>query len=587
MIDPELQTVSSLLKEECQFVVPDYQRPYSWTNEEVGELIEDVSDYVGREHGLYLGSIIIDVSGKKRRRIDIVDGQQRLTTLFLMLIACRDHARSIGALDRAHATQQKITLTDELENKSIGMKLVASPTIRPLFEYMADSGWQGDFPQSLGKLAVRKLRPVYEAFRDRLKPLNAAKLHALQSTIYSTQLMRINIDSADEAFSIFERTNARGMDLEVADLLKNFLHQKKIKSIREDWPSIVKNASHSMLRMLKAFYVSYRGYVQKADLYKCLKNFSEEMGGAEIFLRRLLEFSEYYAYLRLLSTNPEETKEYFESIGLTGIAKHQDRFVEVHQCLQALGQFKVVQAQPVIFAAILCINRLKLQKDSETAKTFVRLLRALESYHFVNTYVCSHIGNEIEHVYADTCKGFRSAAKFGMAVDKLIATLRNKRAPLSEFRESFIQIEYSEKGTGKLSYIFDRHNNLGRKVGERRQIFYPDATMFRRHYNVEHIEPQNPQIVKGVSNPLPSSRINNIGNLTVLTTQLNSLLGNKPAEEKFALMKDGLAKRIVELPSLVLMTEIYGTDPFMWNDSVIERRAQQLAELSYQKVWPL
>jgi hypothetical protein len=395
MIDPELQSVSTLLKEECQFNVPDYQRTYAWTNDEVSELIEDITDYVGKEQGLYLGTIILDVSGRKQKRIDIVDGQQRLTTLFLMLIACRDHAKAIGAVERALATQQKITLVDELENKSLGMKLLASLSIRPLFEYMADSKWEGDFPAELGKIAVRKIKPVYEAFRNRLKNLDQTQLHALQASIYATQLMRINIDSPDEAFSIFERTNARGMDLEVADLLKNFLHQKKLTSIREDWVVIVRNASHSMLRMLKSFYISYQGYVQKAELYKNLKKFSDEMGGPETFLKRLLAFSEYYAYLRTLSPNSEETKKYFDAIGFTNIAKHQDRFVEVHDALVALGHFKVVQVQPVIFAAILCIERLKLQKDSESAKAFVRLLKTLEAYHFINTYVCSHIGNEV------------------------------------------------------------------------------------------------------------------------------------------------------------------------------------------------
>ncbi|MEO6801664.1 MAG: HNH endonuclease family protein, partial [Granulicella sp.] len=289
--------------------------------------------------------------------------------------------------------------------------------------------------------------------------------------------------------------------------------------------------------------------------------------------------------MRMISTNPEETKKYFESIGLPALAKHQDRFVEAHETLLALKQFNVLQAHPVIFAAILCIRRLKLQKDSETARSFVRLLKGLESYHFINTYVCSHIGNEVEHLYADSCKAFGSAAKFGLAVDKLVSELRKKRAPLNEFRENFVQIEYSEKNTGKLSYIFDRHNNYGRKVGERKAIFYPDVNMFRRHYNVEHIEPQNPP--QSLDTSVPSARLNNIGNLTILTTQLNSSLGNKSAKEKFTLMKGPLAKRIAELPALVSMNEKYGNDTMIWNDLIIESRARDLAEFSYQKVWPL
>jgi len=69
--------------------------------------------------------------------------------------------------------------------------------------------------------------------------------------------------------------------------------------------------------------------------------------------------------------------------------------------------------------------------------------------------------------------------------------------------------------------------------------------------------------------------------------QLNSELGNKSAEDKFALMRGKLAKRITEFPALVSMVEKYDADPFLWDDKVIGARALELAEQSYQKVWPL
>ncbi len=584
MITPELQAISRLLNEDCYFVVPEYQRGYQWTNEEVSELIDDVWSYVGKDQSLYLGTIILDTSARKKKKIAVVDGQQRLTTILLLLIACREQARLLNATDRIHAIQRKISFTDELDNSVLGMRLVVSPTIKGLFDHMASAQWNGDFPDYLGKLAIRRLKPVYQAFKDKLKALDQKQLAELQAAIYRTQVMRIDIDTPDEAFSIFERTNARGMDLEVADLLKNFLYQRKLKTVREDWQEIVKNSAHSMLRMLKAFYVAYRGYVQKATLYKNLKKWSEEIG-PDLLLQRLKTFSIYYAFMRNISTNTEETKIFFESISLTCISKHQDRFTEVHEALSALKQFNVIQAHPVIYAAILCMQRLHLQKDGEAAKQFTRLVKGLESFHYVNTYTCSRIGNEVEQMYADVSAAFGKASKFSMGVERVLSELRKRRASLEEFRESFVQIEYSVgKATGKIAYIFDRLNNYGRKVGEKKAIFYPDSTMFRKQFNVEHIEPQKPKV--GAEVFVSASHLNNVGNLTVLTTQLNSLLGNKPAMEKFKIMEQNPSK-IAELPSLPRMLKQYGAEDFRWDDTVVEKRAKDLADEAYQKVWTI
>jgi uncharacterized protein with ParB-like and HNH nuclease domain len=62
--------------------------------------------------------------------------------------------------------------------------------------------------------------------------------------------MRIDIDAKEEAFSIFERTNARGLDLEVADLMKNYLYQTTGPAVGDTWNKIRANSGHAMLRML-------------------------------------------------------------------------------------------------------------------------------------------------------------------------------------------------------------------------------------------------------------------------------------------------------------------------------------------------
>ncbi|HZY62695.1 MAG TPA: DUF262 domain-containing protein [Edaphobacter sp.] len=214
MIKPDLKPLLDLLNGDFQLIVPSYQRPYAWKSEEVSELLEDLQGYVGKSQGLYLGSIILDVSREDDKKVEIVDGQQRLTTLFLLLIACRDHARSISAMQQAEKTQSRITFTGAILNETIGMKLVASDSIRNIFECMASSDWDGKFPEHGHKLQVRKLKPLYSSFRKHLSRMDASQLAQFQSAILAIRVMRIDIDAKEEAFSIFERTNARGLDLE-------------------------------------------------------------------------------------------------------------------------------------------------------------------------------------------------------------------------------------------------------------------------------------------------------------------------------------------------------------------------------------
>src|SRR5690348_10800366 len=95
MIHPIPCTIGDLLTKPYTFEIPRYQRDYSWQREEVGELIGDL---LGSENSLYLGTMIFDASDNSRTgSVAVVDGQQRFTTILLMLIACRSAARRLNA----------------------------------------------------------------------------------------------------------------------------------------------------------------------------------------------------------------------------------------------------------------------------------------------------------------------------------------------------------------------------------------------------------------------------------------------------------------------------------------------------------
>src|SRR6267154_6355496 len=111
MIQPKLSTIGEILAIPKPFSVPKYQRGFAWGKGEAEDLISDLLESRGRR-GLFLGTLIFNISDHIHEGVTVVDGQQRLTAIFLLLIACRQLAKRLGAAGVAQETQKRITITD-------------------------------------------------------------------------------------------------------------------------------------------------------------------------------------------------------------------------------------------------------------------------------------------------------------------------------------------------------------------------------------------------------------------------------------------------------------------------------------------
>lgn len=156
MIQPRSTTIGEILTLSKHFHVPPYQRSYAWEPTEADEFLQDLETESQAGRGLFLGTLIFNVAEELRDKIMIVDGQQRLTTIFLLLIVCRMLAKKLKAEGIAQETQKRITVTDPTTGKSKGPLLVASESISAVFNNMAASEWDGEMPQKLGNRTVRR-----------------------------------------------------------------------------------------------------------------------------------------------------------------------------------------------------------------------------------------------------------------------------------------------------------------------------------------------------------------------------------------------------------------------------------------------
>jgi uncharacterized protein with ParB-like and HNH nuclease domain len=237
MWQPTIRTIGDILRESInQYAIPPFQRAYKWGEEEAIELVEDLKSFpeAGEEY-LFLGNFILEKP--KDGNIFIIDGQQRLTTIILLLVACRERAKKLNLEGLATKIQEKLAVTNQYRSSGdLRVRLIASKSIRDIFDVMTKSGWNGKFPSSPFKRQVNKLKPVYDYFFGEVPKLKTeAALGDFVMAIDLSYVVQITIEKRTEALNIFERTNARGRDLDVADLLKNYLFAEEVKGVEERW----------------------------------------------------------------------------------------------------------------------------------------------------------------------------------------------------------------------------------------------------------------------------------------------------------------------------------------------------------------
>lgn len=585
MINPNPAKIEDILNSSIRFEVPRYQREYKWGRSEAVEFIEDLKGYAESDKGsLFLGTVIFDVSEEENKLYRVVDGQQRLTTIIVLLIACRNVAKKINAVSLANLIQTKISFTDPTTAESLGCRLIASDSIRDVLEYIVKYEWDGEFPVKIGskqvKRQVNRLKPIYDYFTSETKDFDQPTLSKFLRAVYNTYAVRIDIQDDMEAFSIFERTNARGIDLEASDLLKNYLFSQGVDGIEDAWARIISNSDGTALRMLKYFYVSKKGYITKSDLYKNLKSYGAEIGPKNLAIE-LESFSVFYSMIR--SSNSEEVREYLGEIGCDSISTDKHKHDQLYAAVEGLRLFKISQAYPVIYSAISCFVNNKLGSNNKLSKRLVELFELMEKYHFINNAVCERIGNEVEKLYADFCKKYSISGDFENTTKEFFAALIGQLASKEEFVSRFVDIGYSADNVGLISYIFDRINNFQLSPGSRVRIFNPDQKLLRKNHSIEHFYPQNPSNLP----LLPTDVVNNIGNLMAICFTTNSRLGNLSPVMKMEKLTGELEIEVQNLKYVKDFISTYKDVVSNWGETEISERAKSIAELAYDDIWRL
>ena len=292
--------IGCLLECKTQIIVPDYQRDYVWKEDESQEFLEDVREQ--KDKALFIGSIILQEDPINKALI-IIDGQQRITTILTLLIALRVFTKqNFDDESLVYDIQRYISFS--VDKQDIKPRLKTSGKIEKSFERMCQPDWNGEYTKEMGrKVNWNRIGKSYEFFYRELerRKYDGQKIRDLLKKIKEVDYIHITVhENLDDTIATFERVNAKGRHLEEYELVKAYLFSKDEISdqIKSDWEEIEKYSEESSISfkdMLLHFYLSKRGYIKSADIYKKLK--VEVENNPQQFIDELKNFLDFILLL--------------------------------------------------------------------------------------------------------------------------------------------------------------------------------------------------------------------------------------------------------------------------------------------------
>lgn len=548
------------------YKIPRFQRPYLWEKEQVEDFWNDT--IAGTETDYFIGSMVVYKSGDA---YGVVDGQQRMTTIAMILAAIRNALSEQREDNLAHGIHLLIERKD-INNKS--QFVLQTESSYPYFqEYIQKFGKPDDTIepgdeemrlQAAFSIVTGLVRDSINAINND-KTINAAKrpvaiqrrLVRIRDIILNLKLIFVELDNEDDAYIIFETLNTRGKDLSASDLVKNHLTRllkpgnANVDLPKDKWNKIVSTLEESeedlkINSFLHHFWLSRYDYTTEKKLFKSIRS-DVKVANAKDFLKMLTDDVVTY----------REVQE-------TSFKKWGKQELSLKASLDALNLFRVKQPLPMV----LSIMR-EYRDGGLKQKHVADILRAIESFHFMFTAVTSQRSSGgISFMYALHARNLLAAKSL---TDKLkcLNELKGKlraRIPVSqEFEANFSQISFTNQVTKQkklVQYIlarFDAHHASGVPVDYERMT-------------IEHIGPQN----AGGRPSVTGTRIGMLGNLILVDGALNAKLANKDFAAK---------KRL--LASSKAWVDPYLSNASTWNNVAVDTRTKELAKTAYKTIWKI
>ncbi len=552
LLDTKTVNSNDVLGNGKKYVVPLYQRDYSWKEDNWEDLWADILLVLESNSVHYMGAIVLQSKGNKT--YNIIDGQQRLATITIIALACIAKIKELAEnnIDK-EANEERVKL---LSSKFIGDKDPSSLTYSSKLSLNENNNTFFQYyiltlrtPATLRnfKDSDKLLLKAYKFFQEKVKKhfeINpkGEEIAKFLNEVIAEKLMFIQIIVENElrAYTVFETLNSRGAGLTVTDLLKNYLfslaYEIDLPHIRSQWNKIVDIVGLDNFPVfLRHYWISRNKLVRQEYLYKNIRAKIQNSDHLFYLLQELEKNAELYV---ALNNSSDELW-------------HGDKETKKH--IKELEIFQVKQCLPILLIAY-----------NKMFNNFDKVLKIITVISFRSTVIGGYHSGRLEEVYN------KAAVKIAngeiTTPQQLAEEIKELYLTDTDFKNDFSTISLNTRRNKKLiRYIlFELENQMSN-----------NAYDFEEHSaTIEHILPENPseEWEKYFSKNVLENYVFRIGNYTLLEADKNRDIGNKIYAEKIIVFENSA----FEMTKTINYPE--------WNANNLDKRQSELAKIA-TSIW--
>lgn len=591
-MDTSILSPKALFQKDIRYIIPEFQRPYVWTHDDQWEPLWDDVRNVAEEYlealerpgndsvkaqqqtkPHFLGAVVLQqvpTAAKDIEQREVIDGQQRVTTLQLMLDAIQVICEKRELKQPATRLSKLVTNDEDLigEEKHHIFKLWPTRTDRDAFRHAMDNGLAvNDFEESL-------IVQAHEFFQEQVRKwLNDApdsayeRIDALETAVTALlQMVVIDLDSRDDPNVIFETLNARGTPLEQSDLIKNFViasSSRELSNKVDLWEGLDDGWWRREVRQGRLL----RPRLDMLFNYWLAMRTCTEIPTPDVPPSKVFDIFRRYSQDRQIDAVMREVK---QDLGNYRRFEMEQRTPEEERFYYRIGVMQVGVITPVLLLLL-----------SASYKARIGAFDALESF-LIRRMICRRTTKDYNRL---TLELAASLMENGLAeADRVVSNfLKEQKADSREWPDDEMLLNFLEYSPlyrlltrGRLRLVLEGIESQRRsKMSEQLEV--------PKDLTLEHLMP----VSWGEYWPLPddvdkdearqnrNGLIHTIGNLTLVTRKLNSSLSNAPWQTK----RDALLKHSV----MNMNNEL--SHKSTWDEASILERSRKMAQLIAEH-WP-
>ncbi len=538
--------VLKIFNGEKQFIVPLYQRTYSWKEEQCRRLWNDIVFLEkNSKNGHFIGSIVsviesAPISGTSKSLV--IDGQQRLTTLTILLIALRDYLSSKGI----NTAITRKFLKNDTDKESDLYKLILTYSDKDVLIKLIENSPTEDVKNS-------RILDAYHYFLTQISSSGLSQ-DEIEQAIAKLQIVDVTLDpSVDDPQSIFESLNSTGMDLSQSDLIRNYIlmglsNLEQTELYKNVWLPTERLFNYNKQSELMDGF--FRDYITMK-----ISRIPKE-GNV---------YDEFKKYHQGLNTSNQElcTDIYSYAKCYTNILFSKSNDTELNEIFSDIRLLRMEVAYPFLMYIYNDYENNKITREE-----FIQILRLTESYVFRRA-ICEIPTNSLNKTFA--------VMKNKIRQNDYVNSICANYTLLDSYKEFPKDEEFAQRFVEKDIY----HMRIRQYILGKLEKYDNKEKLDLGSFTIEHVMPENENLRNGWKEALGddwqtihTQYLHTIGNLTL--TAYNSEMSDRPFSEKLK-MKGGFTDTGLRLNS-------YIRNQTEWNKDKIIERAKILSNYAL-KIW--